>query len=503
MQDNPPRDYVYWTSCVYSAEQLIDELTDPDVSKDVTYETMLKHADGMLEKADELGYDRSTRQGAGITLKSDWSTSFHKSFYCGVPCYYFVYSGIEYIWVKKGHEAEVQACEEQARKGRPPTTSLLARAFLPADPQDNPADLFEDLFIVDSSYFDPDELWGRLMVEGDPACDIVRDNPPPKWKPLDTFSSRRATDARRILESYGIKLSKNLKTIICISQTRNLSCLMTTWCEKYCFGRAQNFCRPPTVSKLLSNFDGLEFLATVPQHIINDVAWAMMTLCSAFGLQNLRVTGIGDFTPGLLRVVDAITAADSGFTVWGFTRKHELALQELPVRDNLVIWASTDGSMSDKRFGQAFDFAAAHGTGLSYATDHGVAYQPRNGKQPEPPWWNPPELPEQFKDKADPVLAELLKSGEDISVIFGYHGRFGRGGSRTTLVEYGLPECPATDPLGGAHFEGACQECYWCMEKPAKRHHADLVEHRLNTIAVIPTEPWQGTRVLLDTGEKV
>jgi hypothetical protein len=129
--ENPPRDYVFWTNCVNSVGELINEMVDDDVSKDVTYETMLAHADGMLEKADELGYDRRSNQGAGVTLKNDWAVSFHKSFYCGVPCYYFVYSGIEYIWIQKGREREVQACEEEARAIAPPPTSLLARDLIP------------------------------------------------------------------------------------------------------------------------------------------------------------------------------------------------------------------------------------------------------------------------------------------------------------------------------------------------------------------------------------
>lgn len=180
MKDNPPHDYVFWTSCVNSVGELIDEMVDDDVSQDVTYETMLKHADGMLEKADELGYDRSTRQGAGITLKSDWSTSFHKSFYCGVPCYYFVYSGIEYIWIEKGREAEVQDCQEAARSAAPPSTSLLASARRASRHLDlipggraagrSPAD------------FDQEQLQRGLQVElehvdqGDPSArDIARE----------------------------------------------------------------------------------------------------------------------------------------------------------------------------------------------------------------------------------------------------------------------------------------------------------------------------------------
>lgn len=374
---------------------------------------------------------------------------------------------------------------------------------------DNP---FASVLIADSSWFDPDELWGRLLVHGTRACEIasIHENPPP-WMPLVEYKPKKGAEATLILNSYGIKLSSNIKTLICLSLTRNLSCRMSRWCEEFCFGKSQNFCRPPTVNALLSNYDAFEFLESADQQAVEDVAWALMHVCTAHNISNLRVPGIGDFIPGLIRVVDAMTAADPGFTVWGFTRRSKLCSQLMPVRDNLVIWSSIDSSMSPKRIQHAIDFAKKHRTGLAYSTEYGIAFQPRDGQNPEPPWWDPPMMPHDNQVMAgiDPFLEDLLKKRK-VQVMFGYHGR----GVTTHMdvdltsdmcleARSGYPECPATDPLGGAHFLGACQECYWCVEKPSKRYYRDLAENRLNKVVTILHGEHRGTRVLLDTGEKV
>jgi len=302
--------------------------------------------------------------------------------------------------------------------------------------QDNPLgdDPLEGLIHPDSSWFDPDEMWGRPLMVGDPACDIARlhRNPAPPWFPMVDYSSKnRAREARDILFNYGIKPSSNRKTFMCISQTRNLSCRMSRWCEKFCYGKAQNHCRPNSVTVLIDNYDAFQFLATASQQIVDDVAWALIVVSVAWGLNNLRVPGIGDFTPGLIRVVDAMTSMDSEFTVWGFTRKHT---QDMPVKDNLVIQASIDPSMSEKRIEQAIDFAEKHQTGLSYSTECGTWYEPRDGKSPQPPWWNPVLFEEQPPHEIDPFLAWLFDQGIDLDVIFGYHGNGRRRGLPKMLL---------------------------------------------------------------------
>lgn len=89
--------YFFHTTCVSSTYELITSMQER--SREVTYRTMLKHCHGLLSVAHTLGYDRSKTQG--LTLKHDWSVSYHKSIYNGMPCYYFVWSHIEHIWIKE------------------------------------------------------------------------------------------------------------------------------------------------------------------------------------------------------------------------------------------------------------------------------------------------------------------------------------------------------------------------------------------------------------------
>lgn len=161
------KEYVFWGTCVDSVGDLIDEMVDDDISREVTYNTMLQNCDGMLERAMDLGYERSSRCGSGLTLKGDWHVSYHKSFYCGAPCYYFDYSGIEQIWILHGWEELVQLCEqksrEEDRRNRRDRISLLASSWRP---QDNPELLVggraDGLIPAD---FDPVQLLAGIKVE--------------------------------------------------------------------------------------------------------------------------------------------------------------------------------------------------------------------------------------------------------------------------------------------------------------------------------------------------
>jgi len=60
---------------------------------EVSYRTMRRRCVGLADKAKELGYDR------WLPLKRDWHVAYFRSYYRGRPCYYMVWSAIEYIWV--------------------------------------------------------------------------------------------------------------------------------------------------------------------------------------------------------------------------------------------------------------------------------------------------------------------------------------------------------------------------------------------------------------------
>jgi hypothetical protein len=102
------KEYVYLISCPdkpwWTDEQpgeLIDELCE--AATDVSYETLVRHCEGLVDWALSKGYERSKTQG--LTLKDDWAVSFHRSIYDGMRCYYVQWSGIEFIWV---HELDLR-----------------------------------------------------------------------------------------------------------------------------------------------------------------------------------------------------------------------------------------------------------------------------------------------------------------------------------------------------------------------------------------------------------
>ena len=67
-----------------------------DQSKDISRATFMRHC-RLGEIPEMLGYCRHASQG--LTMAADWYVSYHRSRFCGVPCYYFVWSSIEHIFV--------------------------------------------------------------------------------------------------------------------------------------------------------------------------------------------------------------------------------------------------------------------------------------------------------------------------------------------------------------------------------------------------------------------
>ncbi len=81
----------FLTDCMSSDGDLInDQVTE------VSYRTMRRRCGDLQEVARSLGYDR------WLTLESDPYVSYNRSWYGGVPCYYFVWSGIEQVFTPGG-----------------------------------------------------------------------------------------------------------------------------------------------------------------------------------------------------------------------------------------------------------------------------------------------------------------------------------------------------------------------------------------------------------------
>jgi hypothetical protein len=89
--------YTFETNCVNSDGESIQEMVD--AATETTYETMVRNCEGLLEWAVGQGYER--RSNKGLTLKNDWHVAYHRSTFRGKPCYFLVWSAIEYVWTKE------------------------------------------------------------------------------------------------------------------------------------------------------------------------------------------------------------------------------------------------------------------------------------------------------------------------------------------------------------------------------------------------------------------
>jgi hypothetical protein len=88
--------YIYETCCVNSTAEKIHAMVD--VARTVTLSTLRRHIAGLDDWA--IGMSYSVGAERGLHLKDDWAVTFHKSVYCGEPCYYIDHSAIEHIFTK-------------------------------------------------------------------------------------------------------------------------------------------------------------------------------------------------------------------------------------------------------------------------------------------------------------------------------------------------------------------------------------------------------------------
>lgn len=103
----------YVTSCVHSTYEAIHPMVE--AARDISRATFLKHVDreNLREVEAELGYSRHPRQG--LTMAGDYHVSYHRSTFCGRPCWFFTWSAIEHVFVcSNGAYASAKAKQERA-----------------------------------------------------------------------------------------------------------------------------------------------------------------------------------------------------------------------------------------------------------------------------------------------------------------------------------------------------------------------------------------------------
>lgn len=92
------RTWYFETTCVNSDGPSINNMTKR--AREVTFRTLQRVlGSSFKEMQAQLGYDVGAQRG-GLRMAKDWAVSYWKSVYRGRPCYYFVWSHIEHIFVE-------------------------------------------------------------------------------------------------------------------------------------------------------------------------------------------------------------------------------------------------------------------------------------------------------------------------------------------------------------------------------------------------------------------
>ena len=85
--------YAFATDCMGSTYALINEMRDH--ATDSSLKQIREHCGEEFESlACRLGY------GPDFPIDQDWHVSYHCSIYDGQACFYFVWSGFEYIFTE-------------------------------------------------------------------------------------------------------------------------------------------------------------------------------------------------------------------------------------------------------------------------------------------------------------------------------------------------------------------------------------------------------------------
>lgn len=94
LSSDADKPYTFLTSCVGTDGSGLQEMKD-EGSKVTIHEFALMCDLTAFKKAHN--YD----DPEGLQLEEDWHVAYFRSWYKGQPCYFLVWSAIEYIWVEE------------------------------------------------------------------------------------------------------------------------------------------------------------------------------------------------------------------------------------------------------------------------------------------------------------------------------------------------------------------------------------------------------------------
>lgn len=217
------------------------------------------------------------------------------------------------------------------------------------------------------------------------------------------------------------------------------TCSPTKWCLTHCYARHGWFAVGHSEGKLgqqqtryLVNNLLFQHYENASQALVDLEATHLVGEGISRGYRGIRWNGGGDLSLGAVRIINAMTRQHPKFTIWGFTKRADLALQ-LEYRPNLHMVLSVDPEtpgLEDGKQGFGLDtlvMAARYlGGRMAYATE--VVDDPKIVK-----------------------LRKYLEGSEArLDVVFGYH----RAALHTVVGD--IQECPATSS------EADCRVCGWC-----------------------------------------
>lgn len=228
-------------------------------------------------------------------------------------------------------------------------------------------------------------------------------------------------------------VSTNDKTGYSINTPIAETCRPTEACAKYCYGNTGRISMSGALRRQYENFVRFQTLERASKRDLEDEADRVFH--AVYPQQTfLRFFGVGDLTPGAVRLINVLAKRHPRLALWVATRKLELA-KKLVRSPNLHIMVSLDASTKGDEFHEYWNFIQARGP-LAFA-----AYV------------------QQHKNEAVPKWAE---------VIFAEHKP---GGNRAPWTEDSddWRLCPAT-VVDGADHNGACFRCRYCftVERRAK-----------------------------------
>lgn len=226
-----------------------------------------------------------------------------------------------------------------------------------------------------------------------------------------------------------IYVSENSKTGMSVNTPIVGTCKPTKACSSYCYGLTGPISFKPSLRKQFDNLKRFEYLETVCSSDLQKEASRIYHTVRPEHTY-LRFFGVGDLTPGSVRLINALSAMYPDLILWVASRKISLA-SKLHIHDNVFVMLSVDQSTPKSDLNSFRALIKKH-------SPHVFASYTQLSEDDTPPDW--------------------------IYTVFAHHKV---GGKRSTWSKGTTDSrmCPATIQDGAEH-ENACDRCRRCFSVP-------------------------------------